>query len=113
MACIFCQIIAGAIPATIVYSSADVTAMRDINPQAPTHVLVVPNRHIESIADLGPADGPLLGRLFEVIDDVARGEGLSDRGYRVVANTGTDAGQTVNHVHFHVLGGRPLAWPPG
>ncbi len=113
MACIFCQIVAGAIPATIVYSSPDVTAIRDINPQAPTHVLVIPNRHIGSVADLGPAEASLLGRLFEVIGDVARAEGVAEKGFRVVANTGADAGQSVDHVHFHLLGGRGLAWPPG
>jgi histidine triad (HIT) family protein len=105
--------VAGAIPAKIVYSSPDVTAIRDINPQAPTHVLVIPNRHIETVADLGPAKAPILGRLFEVIGEVARNDGLAERGYRVVANTGSDAGQTVDHIHFHVLGGRRLSWPPG
>jgi histidine triad (HIT) family protein len=113
VACIFCQIVAGAIPATIVYSSADVTAIRDINPQAPTHVLVIPNRHVASVAALGPSDAALLGRLFEVVGEIARGEGLAERGYRVVANSGPDAGQTVDHLHFHVLGGRTFSWPPG
>jgi histidine triad (HIT) family protein len=113
LACIFCQIVAGAIPAKIVYSSPDVTAIRDINPQAPTHVLVIPNRHIASVADLGPSEALVLGRLFEVIGQVAQSEGVAERGYRVVANTGPDAGQTVDHLHFHVLGGRSLAWPPG
>jgi histidine triad (HIT) family protein len=96
-----------------VYSSADVTAIRDINPQAPTHVLIIPNRHVASIAALTPSDLPLLGRLFEVINNVATSEGVAERGYRVVANTGSDAGQTVDHLHFHVLGSRRLAWPPG
>jgi histidine triad (HIT) family protein len=105
--------VAGAIPAKIVYSSPDVTAIRDINPQAPTHVLVIPNRHIESVASLGLGEAPILGRLFDVIGEVARSEGLAERGYRVVANTGPDAGQTVDHLHFHVLGGRHLSWPPG
>jgi histidine triad (HIT) family protein len=113
VACIFCQIAAGSVPATIVYSSGDVTAIRDINPQAPTHVLVIPNRHVASIASLGPADAPLLGRLFQVIAEIAKGEGLAERGYRIVANTGADAGQTVDHLHFHILGGRSLTWPPG
>lgn len=111
--CIFCSIVAGTVPATIVYSSADVTAIRDVKPQALTHILVLPNRHIESTANLGASDGLLLGRLFEVIGDVARSEGVAEQGYRIVANNGRDAGQSVNHVHFHLLGGRPLAWPPG
>lgn len=113
MACLFCQIASGAIPAQIVYSSADITAFRDINPQAPTHVLVIPNRHIESIADLGPGEAALLGRLVQVANDLARQEGIADSGYRVVTNRGPDAGQTVPHLHLHVLGGRALSWPPG
>ncbi len=113
MACIFCQIASGAIPAQIVYSSSDVTAFRDINPQAPTHVLVIPNRHLESLADVGPAEAGLLGRLVEVANEVARQEGIAASGYRVVSNVGAAAGQTVPHLHLHVLGGRRMGWPPG
>ena len=113
MACIFCQIAAGAIPAQIVYSGSDVTAFRDLSPQAPTHVLVIPNRHIESIAELGAAEAELVGRLVAVANDVAQQEGIADSGYRIVANVGAHGGQTVPHLHLHVLGGRTMTWPPG
>lgn len=113
MACIFCEISAGRIPARIVYQSPDVTAFRDINPQAPTHVLVIPNRHLESIAELGKDDALLLARLFEVANDLARQEGIAEAGYRVVVNCGPDGGQTVPHLHLHLLGGRRMTWPPG
>jgi len=113
MACVFCEIARGAIPSQIVYSSPEVTAFRDVNPQAPTHILVIPNQHVESIADLGASDAALLARLVEVTNAVARQEGITDSGYRVVTNHGKNAGQTVPHLHLHVLGGRPMAWPPG
>ncbi len=113
MACIFCEIVAGRVPAAIVYSSPDVTAFRDINPQAPTHLLVIPNRHIASITDIGEADAFLLGRLFEVANELARQEGIAEDGYRIVINAGPNGGQTVAHVHLHLLGGRRMTWPPG
>jgi histidine triad (HIT) family protein len=113
VACLFCQIATGVIPAKIVYSSSDVTAFRDVNPQAPTHVLVIPNQHLASVSELGGSNAELVARLFDVINEVAKAEGIAESGYRVVANTGTDAGQSVSHVHFHLLGGRYLAWPPG
>jgi histidine triad (HIT) family protein len=113
MPCLFCQIASGAIPAQIVYSSPDVTAFRDVNPQAPTHVLVIPNQHVESMAEVGSSNAHLLARLLDVVNEVARDEGIAESGYRVVANSGPDAGQTVAHLHFHVLGGRHLSWPPG
>jgi histidine triad (HIT) family protein len=113
MACLFCDIASGAIPAKIVYSSPDVTAFRDINPQAPTHVLIIPTRHIASLADLGPDDKDVLARLVEVANALARQEGIAGQGYRVVANVGPHAGQTVPHLHLHLLGGRPMIWPPG
>jgi histidine triad (HIT) family protein len=113
MTCLFCQIATGAIPSEIVYSSPDVTAFRDANPQAPSHILVIPNRHVESLAEVGGTDPGLLAHLFEVINDVARDEGIAEKGFRVVANTGPAAGQSVAHLHFHVLGGRTLSWPPG
>ena len=113
MTCLFCLIASGVIPSKIVYSSPDVTAFRDITPQAPTHVLVIPNLHIESIADLGTGSAQLLGRLFDVVNQVVVKEGLVTSGFRVVSNAGPDAGQSVNHVHLHVLGGRRLDWPPG
>ena len=110
--CLFCRIIAGEIPATTVHEDDTVVAIRDVNPQAPTHVLVLPVAHIASAADLSDADGPLLGHLFAVAADVARLEGL-DAGWRLVANTGPDGGQTVAHLHLHLLGGRRMTWPPG
>ena len=110
--CLFCRIAAGEIPATFVHRDETVVAFRDLNPQAPTHVLVVPVRHIVSAAALTDADGPMLGRLFAVAADIARAEGL-DNGFRLVANSGPDGGQTVAHLHMHLLGGRDMAWPPG
>ncbi len=113
MACLFCRIAAGEIPAQIVYSSADVTAFRDINPQAPTHVLVIPNQHVDSLSSYGSADAAILARLVEVTNEVARQEGIAEAGYRVVVNSGLNGGQTVSHVHLHLLGGRQMTWPPG
>lgn len=113
MACIFCEIAAGRIPSQIVYSSPDVTAFRDINPQAPVHLLIIPNRHIESIADVGAGDGRLLGRLIEVANRLAIQEAVAETGYRLVINKGQHGGQTVPHLHVHLLGGRPMTWPPG
>jgi histidine triad (HIT) family protein len=110
--CLFCRISAGEIPADTVHEDDGVFAFRDINPQAPTHVLVIPREHIDSAADLGATHGELLGRLFAVAAEIARNERL-ERGWRLVTNVGTDGGQSVRHLHFHVLGGRRLAWPPG
>lgn len=111
--CLFCRIIAGEIPADIVHRDETVLAFRDINPQAPTHILVIPTRHITSAAELTDADGPLVGHLFAVIADLARAEDVVASGFRVVTNTGPDAGQSVAHLHLHLLGGRSMAWPPG
>ena len=110
-ACIFCQIAAGQRPANIVYQDAHVTAFRDINPKAPTHILVVPNRHVRSLAEAQGEDAPLLGALLAGAAQVARQEGLT--GYRVVVNNGAEAGQSVWHLHLHVMGGRRMSWPPG
>jgi histidine triad (HIT) family protein len=110
---LFCRIVAGEIPADRVYEDDLVLAFRDINPKAPTHILVIPKEHIASAADLTDAHGPLLGRMFRVIADIARSEPVADSGYRVVTNVGRDAGQSVDHLHLHVLAGRSLAWPPG
>jgi histidine triad (HIT) family protein len=110
--CLFCRIVAGEIPATRVHEDDLVLAIRDINPQAPTHVLVMPRQHIASVADLSEADAPLLARLFSVSGQLARAEGLDD-GWRLVANVGPDGGQTVDHLHLHLLGGRQMHWPPG
>jgi histidine triad (HIT) family protein len=110
--CLFCRIVAGEIPSTRLHEDDLVIAIRDISPQAPTHVLVLPTRHIASAADLTEVDAPLLGRLFAVAADLARREGL-DGGWRLVTNVGDDGGQTVDHLHVHLLGGRPMSWPPG
>jgi histidine triad (HIT) family protein len=110
--CLFCRIGAGEIPATKVHEDKVVIAIRDINPQAPTHVLLMPRQHVASAADLSEADAPLLGRLFTVAAELARAEGL-EAGWRLVANVGADGGQTVDHLHLHLLGGRQMHWPPG
>jgi histidine triad (HIT) family protein len=110
--CLFCRIAAGDVPATRVHEDDLVVAIRDINPQAPVHLLLMPIAHVASAADLAEADGPLLGRLFVVAAELARLEGL-DAGWRVVANVGPDGGQTVDHLHLHLLGGRQMTWPPG
>jgi histidine triad (HIT) family protein len=115
-ACVFCRILAGEIPATFVHEEEHVVAFRDVQPVAPVHVLVVPRRHVGSILDLGgESDAPLAARLVAVAGAVARAEGLAEpgRGFRVVTNIGRDGGQSVDHLHLHVLGGRALAWPPG
>jgi histidine triad (HIT) family protein len=111
--CIFCRIVAGGIPADVVYRDDDVTAFRDIQPQAPVHVLVIPNRHVASTNELADADAALAGKLLLAAGAVARREGIADSGYRVAINTGRDGNQTVPHLHLHVLGGRALGWPPG
>ena len=110
--CLFCKIVAGEIPATLVHESDRVLAFRDISPQAPVHVVVVPKEHHADIAALTTADPGLAGLLLTAVADVARAEGLV-HGYRTVLNSGADGGQTVFHVHAHLLGGRGLGWPPG
>ena len=111
--CLFCRIVGGAIPADVVYRDEQVTAFRDISPQAPVHVLVVPNLHIASMNDLDEEYQETIGYLMRMIRVVARGQGIADSGYRVVVNMGADALMTVPHLHVHVLGGRKLGWPPG
>ncbi len=110
--CLFCRIAAGEIPATRVHEDDLVVAIRDIHPQAPTHVLVLSREHVASAADLTEASGPLLARLFAVSADLARREGL-EGGWRLVTNVGADGGQSVAHLHLHLLGGRAMGWPPG
>lgn len=110
--CLFCRIAAGEIPATKVHEDDLVLAIRDLNPQAPTHLLVLPVQHVASAADLSDADSTLLGRLFAVAADLARSEDL-DGGWRLVTNVGRDGGQSVDHLHLHLLGGRRMTWPPG
>jgi histidine triad (HIT) family protein len=110
---LFCGIVGGEIPATIILEGKRTIAFRDVNPQAPTHVLVVPRDHFPNVAALAAAGDGLLDELVGTAREVAAADGVEARGYRIVFNTGQDAGQTVGHVHAHVLGGRPMAWPPG
>ncbi len=111
--CIFCKMANGEIRPDVVYEDDQVLAFRDLNPQAPTHVLVIPKRHISTLNELGPADAELTGRLFLAAREVAEADGIAERGYRTVINCNAEAGQSVFHVHLHVLGGRPMRWPPG
>jgi histidine triad (HIT) family protein len=111
--CIFCRIALGEVPATIVHDGDGVVAFRDLSPQSPTHVLVIPRRHVESAAALGAEDGDLLREMFAAANEVARTEGIFESGYRLVMNVGDDANNTVPHLHLHVLGGRKFGWPPG
>lgn len=111
--CLFCKIVAGTIPATKLHEDDLVVAFRDIAPRAPTHILIVPRDHIASAAELTDEDGPMLGRLFATAAELARREGIADAGYRLVSNVGKWGGQTVDHLHVHLLGGRSFDWPPG
>lgn len=111
--CLFCKICEGTIPATITYRDEEVVAFKDIGPKAPLHELVIPTRHMASLAEATPEDAALLGKLMIVASQQARAAGFADSGFRVVMNTGPDAGQSVAHVHLHVLAGRSLGWPPG
>ena len=111
--CLFCRIAEGAIPAKILYEDDSCLAFADINPQARVHVLVIPRRHVVSLAAVSQQDAALLGNLLVACGQVAREQGVEESGYRVVANTGQEAGQSVFHLHFHILGGRHLTWPPG
>jgi histidine triad (HIT) family protein len=112
MSCLFCQIVDGTIPSKAIYQDDRCYAFADIKPVAPVHVLVVPRQHIRSTADAGKDDNELLGHLLWAAAEIARNKGLSD-GYRTVINTGDHGGQTVDHLHVHLLGGRPMTWPPG
>lgn len=111
--CLFCKIVAGTIPSKVAREDEWTFAFHDIDPQAPTHVLVVPRKHISSVDALGDTDAELMGRLFLAAKDVARQEGIAQSGYRLVINEGPDALQSVAHVHLHLLGGRRFGWPPG
>jgi histidine triad (HIT) family protein len=113
MACIFCEIAEGRRPSRTVHADDQLVAIHDVRPQAPTHVLVVPRRHVTSLLDLEPGDDGLLGAMVRTARDVARGLGLGERGFRLVMNCGDDAGYSVYHIHLHLLGGRALGWPPG
>lgn len=111
--CIFCRIAAGEIPAERVRENEETVAFRDINPQAATHVLVIPRRHIASVNDLDGGNAGIIGQLFLSAKEIAAEEGIAEPGFRLVMNTGADAGQSVDHIHLHLLGGRRLEWPPG
>lgn len=111
--CLFCRIASGEIPASIVYQDERLVAFRDINPQAPVHVLLIPRRHIGTLSDLSPADDGIAGEMVRRAAAIAGELGVSERGYRTVFNCNADAGQTVFHIHLHLLGGRKMAWPPG
>ncbi len=111
--CLFCRIVTREIPAEIVHENDHVIAFRDVRPVAPTHVLVIPKRHLEAVREAQDSDAELLGQVMLGARDAARALGLVSGGYRVVMNNGEDAGQTVFHLHAHVIGGRTLAWPPG
>jgi histidine triad (HIT) family protein len=111
--CLFCRIIAGELPSAPVYSNDSVVAIRDISPQAPTHILLLSRKHIASVGEVGDADRDLIGRMFAVGAELAKREGIAEGGYRLVVNVGRNGGQTVDHLHVHMLGGRQMTWPPG
>lgn len=111
--CLFCQIAAGKMASDIVYEDNDVIAFNDISPEAPTHVLIVPRRHVASLNETVGGDAPLLGKMMTTAVKLAKQRNLDSDGYRLVMNTGREAGQTVDHIHLHLLGGRALTWPPG
>ena len=111
--CLFCKIVADEIPSTRVHEDDLVIAIRDIAPRAPTHILLLPREHIASAAELTDADAPVVGRLFAAAAEIARAEGIAEAGYRLVSNVGRWGGQTVDHLHVHLMGGRAFDWPPG
>lgn len=113
MDCLFCKIVAGDIPSAKVYEDEKVYAFRDIEPQAPVHILIIPKEHIASANELTEENASVVGHIFAVAAKIAKDEGIADGGYRIVNNCGQDGGQTVGHLHFHMLGGRSLQWPPG
>ena len=111
--CLFCKILAGDIPADIIYESDTAIAFRDINPQAPTHVLIIPRKHIATVNEISDADQALVGSLYSAAREIAAAEGIAEDGYRAVMNCNEGAGQSVFHIHLHLLGGRAFGWPPG
>ena len=110
--CLFCKIIKGEIEGDFIYEDEDLLAFKDISPQAPVHILIIPKKHIESANDINPENSQLIGKIFVLANKLAKDLKL-DKGYRIVNNCGQDGGQTVSHIHFHLLGGRQLQWPPG
>jgi histidine triad (HIT) family protein len=113
MPCLFCEIVSGKIPSRKAYEDDTVVAFHDVKPQAPTHVLIVPRKHVSSLNDLAPEDDALVGAMVRRARDLAAQAGLAERGYRLVLNCGDDAGYSVYHIHLHLVGGRVLGWPPG
>lgn len=113
MDCLFCKIIAGEIPSSKVYEDDLVYAFRDIDPKAPTHILIIPKQHIASVNEINDENCAIVGHIFKVAADIAKNEGIAQDGYRIVTNIGENGGQTVGHLHYHMLGGRSLQWPPG
>ncbi len=111
--CLFCKFVSGEITPNIVYQDDEVLAFRDISPQSPTHILIIPKRHIPTLNDLTPEDAELVGKLYLTAKKLAEDEGIDESGYRTVMNCNEEAGQSVFHIHLHLLGGRPMAWPPG
>lgn len=111
--CLFCKIIAGEIPSNKVYSDDEVYAFHDINPAAPTHILIIPRKHLSAVSSASEADQALLGKMLLRANQIATDQGLAEDGFRYVINTGSNGGQTVFHLHLHILGGRALSWPPG
>lgn len=111
--CVFCKIVAGEAPATKVYQDEQITAFHDTRPAAPVHILVIPNRHIASVNDLTEADEPLMGRLLTIAKQIAEEQGIAESGYRLILNTGPNAGQAVFHIHLHILGGQRMRYPMG
>ncbi len=113
MDCLFCKIIAGEIPSTKVYEDDKVLAFRDIDPQAPQHIIIIPKEHISSANEITEENSSVVAKIFEVAAKIAKEHGFAEKGYRIVNNCGEDGGQTVGHIHFHLLAGRNLGWPPG
>ena len=113
MNCLFCKIIQQEIPASIVYEDDNILAFEDVNPQAPVHILVIPKKHIATVLEIPPKDNELIGQLYQVASRIAQDRKIADNGFRLVMNCNSDAGQTVFHIHLHLLGGRPMTWPPG
>ncbi|MCG0274759.1 MAG: histidine triad nucleotide-binding protein [Thermosediminibacteraceae bacterium] len=113
MDCVFCRIVNKEIPAAVVYEDEEVMAFKDINPQAPVHILIIPKQHLTSIMDLDDSNSDVVKKIIKVAQNLARENNIDKKGFRVVVNTGNDGGQTVHHLHFHLLGGRFMTWPPG
>ena len=111
--CLFCAIVEGKVKANLVYQDDSIVAFKDIAPKAPVHILIIPRKHLVRVSDIAEADRALIGQIFQVAARLAREQGVADSGYRVVVNSGADAGQSVFHLHYHLLGGRQMTWPPG